>query len=117
MTNSQRTASSRRAPPVLAIASLAFVIANAPAGAESPATSAIVHQTALDKRVWAPKLLPRHMRALSRADRSGDTPYSAARYAIANITLEVNGFAGAAYAVNDDGRIAYSDFGNLTSVG
>ncbi len=52
---------------------------------------------AIDNRVLAPNLLPRHIRTFGlRADRRGDTPYSSTYYKITNITAEVGGISGIA---------------------
>jgi uncharacterized membrane protein len=72
-------------------------------------TSIMTYQVAHD-RIFAPKLRARHLRTFGfRADRVGDTPYSSQYFKVTNISAEVGGFVGTAYAVNNDGRIAYVD--------
>ena len=99
-------------PGVRVLATVLSLLCSSAAGARSVPTSATLAYRASHDRVSAPKSRPRHIRTFDvRADRVGDTPYSSTYYKITNVTAEVGGVTGTAYAVNDDGRIAYSDTG------
>ena len=56
---------------------------------------------------------PRHVATSNfRTDRRGDTAPSPTYFKITNVTAEAGGVGGYAGAVNNDGRIGYTDFGN-----
>jgi hypothetical protein len=60
---------------------------------------------------------PRHVATSSLlTDRRGDTAPSSTYFKITNITAEVGGLTGSAAAVNNDGRIGYTDFGNQEDI-
>ena len=94
----------------LAMNGFAPSMLNAAESSSPPALSMMMSRIPYD-RISAPKFRPRHIRTYSlRADRVGDTPSSSRYFKITNITAEVGGYSGIAYAVNNDGRIAYTDF-------
>jgi hypothetical protein len=65
------------------------------------------------ERVFAAASLPRHIATFGvRADLRGDTPLSTKYFKITNLTAEAYGYTGYGAAVNNDGRIAYNDFGD-----
>ena len=68
---------------------------------------------AVPERNSVASIRPRHVPWSNlRSDRRGDTAPSKAYYKITNITAEADGLGGSASAVNEDGRIAYTAFGN-----
>jgi hypothetical protein len=95
---------------------VAITIASSPVPtteARVPVRPALVLRSSSPDRVWAPMELPKHIPvARLRADRRGDTPLSSKYFKLTNLTAEVGGFGGSALAVNEDGRIAYNDYGN-----